>query len=280
MTLDWKLSDPKLSKSLQRIFANKKIPYDNPGFCDHPAFLAEERNNPRFLEAYALYIETKKYTPEYLASAKHKIQVATEIIHRALEEDERRGACIDISMILSRILERLSVWNYIAKTTLTITFPDGCGLVPQYFWGVDEGAFDAPHAIVVAPPFGIIDISVKHQPYNANQSKFLPTYVLTTDFERARYSIDDIVSPVASEHLRSYGLTPAEFIRQQRPSILEVANNLPSRSINYSGTVLKYVIIAVTGVVESLENMNGYKPAGKTAMELYEREILPALERK
>lgn len=75
------------------------------------------------------------------------------------------------------MLDRLNIWNYVAKATLTITFGTGSH-EPQYFWVLDEGNFVASHAIVVALPFGVVDVTVKHQPYPPNVAALVPDVVV------------------------------------------------------------------------------------------------------
>ena len=39
---------------------------------------------------------------------------------------------------------------------------------------LDEGSFAAPHATVVAPPFGIVEVTVRHQVYEGTECDDLP----------------------------------------------------------------------------------------------------------
>ncbi|MCH7890275.1 MAG: hypothetical protein IH921_02110, partial [Gemmatimonadetes bacterium] len=79
-----------------------------------------EQENPRLLDRYALYIETNSYDQAYLVEARHKIDVAAEAMRRAVEADGRLGRCVDASGMLGRMLDRLGVWNWVAKSTLTL----------------------------------------------------------------------------------------------------------------------------------------------------------------
>ena len=58
----------------------------------------------------------------------------------------RLGACIDLSMVLSRILDAEGIWNYVVKGSLTLTFPRSVQPGPIYFWPIDEGDFQAGQA--------------------------------------------------------------------------------------------------------------------------------------
>lgn len=55
--MPWPLSNDQECRRLEHAFANRNIPFDAPGFYDHPNFLAQEQKDPRFLELYAQYVE-------------------------------------------------------------------------------------------------------------------------------------------------------------------------------------------------------------------------------
>ncbi|EED41098.1 hypothetical protein SSKA14_4122 [Stenotrophomonas sp. SKA14] len=54
-------------------------------------------------------------------------------------------------------------------------------------------------------------------------------------------------------------------------------NQLPARSFSLNGTSLRYVIVAIGGTVEPLEEITGYKPSGRTAQEIFDQDVLPKL---
>lgn len=82
-----------------------------PGFYDDPAFLAAERRDPRLLEAYAYFIDGISLDENYVEYVRERTHATVTFLHRALVEDGRMGACVDVSAALSRFLERQGVWN-------------------------------------------------------------------------------------------------------------------------------------------------------------------------
>jgi hypothetical protein len=82
---------------LERAFSNRLIPLDAPGFYDYPAFPAAEREDPRFLELYARYVEARAYDEAYLAHAAAKITATANAVAAAVAADGRLGACVDAS---------------------------------------------------------------------------------------------------------------------------------------------------------------------------------------
>jgi hypothetical protein len=55
--------------------------------------------------------------------------------------------------------------------------------------------------------------------------------------------------------------------------MVEVARELPPREVRVGDTRFKYVIVAVGGTIEPLEEITGYRPSGRTALEIFERDV-------
>src|SRR5258708_26710179 len=143
------------------------------------------------------------------------------------------------------------------KQTLTIQFPPRIEVEPVHFWAIDEGTFYAPHAIVVAPPFCIIDVTVKHQPYADDVPKeTLPDIVLTDAFTRCTWEPEDLANSEILAALRAHGISFKSFLEGDRPHMLDVIDALPPRSITYGAAMLKYVVVALGGIKGPLEQMH------------------------
>ena len=278
MANKWPLTNSSEYKRLSRVFQNRSIDFSKVGFYDEPRFVAEERANPRFLETYARLVEARNYDDHYLATARQKIAVAAEALRSAVEKDGRLGACVDASGMLGRMLDRLSVWNYVAKATLTIEFRDNA-FSPRYFWVIDDGNFVAAHAFVVAPPFGVVDVTVGRQPYSAGEAFMLPSIVLADDFKVGVWNVNDLVNPAIRLAAEQAGYMPFErFLEERHSDMLAVMAVLPARYVSTKSAKLKYVPVAVGGMIEPLEQMTGgYKPSGRTALEVFEQDVLPRL---
>jgi hypothetical protein len=231
------------------------------------------------LEAYAEYVEARLYVPEYLEDARRKITVAAEAVRAAVAKDGRLGACVDVAGMLGRMLDRLGIWNYNAKTCLTINYPDHTDLPDTYFYGVDTHQFTAPHAVIVAPPFYVADVSVKYQPFgHTGQGACIPERILQEIFIPAQWDHSDIAAPEVETVALLNRMRVEQYLRSRYASMYEVAAKLPARMINADSAALKYVIVAVGGVIEPLEGVVGYKPCGRTALEIFEEDVLPNLQ--
>lgn len=190
------------------LFREHDIDMTHPGFYDDPNFLQAEEDDSSFLDNYALFVRTKPLTDDYLRSARREIPFIAEVVRGELVADGRLGACIDISMMLSRVLEQEGYWNYQVKGSLTIRFPRESGIPTKYFWSYDvvQTPFAAAHSWLVVPPFTIVDVAVRQQPYDVGRD-LLPDAVVTEGVRPATSSVRDLFSPAYSEAMRvQFGL--------------------------------------------------------------------------
>lgn len=200
---------------LERAFMTRSIDFSHSGFCDSEPFLRAERLDARFLEAYARYVEVRTYDDLYLLGARKKVDIVAEAVRSAVASDGHSGACVHASGMVGRMLDRLKVWNYVAKVTLTITFGT-TGHAPEYFWVLDEGDFVASHAIVVAPPYGVVDVTVQQQPYPPDKRALLPKIVVDDHLERATWAPDDLANPQVLSG--AFCWNAVRGLSQERPS--------------------------------------------------------------
>ena len=258
-------------------FIQLNIPTDNPGFYDHPNFLAVEQKNPFFLANYARFVSTLTLDDNYIENAHTKISIIVEELYKHMAKENQVGRCIDITGILMRILEKENIWNFAVKGSLTIEFPTASNIGNRYFWSVDTGEFFAGHAWICAPPYDVIDLSVRHQPYSANEADFLPKYVMEENMAQAESDINDIISPEVRNDLLLHGIPLShqlEQVNHETPKFIKV---FPAKSITADDTTLKYTSIAGfanDGPLEEITNMNFQ---GKFPLQLYEEDILPKL---
>src|SRR6266540_116994 len=93
--------------------------------------MAQEQRDPEFLVRYAEFVNLRRATPEYEAFARSQTVKAAAFLHERLVKDGRPGACVDISGLLSRFLDRLGVWNYVVKGGLVLEFSAATGFRPR-----------------------------------------------------------------------------------------------------------------------------------------------------
>lgn len=178
------------------------------------------------------------------------------------------------------MLDELGVWNYTAKSNLTVHFPGSVSPEPRYFYAIDHGQFVAPHAIVVAPPFTVVDVTVKHQLYDEEaMGQWLPPMVMTKGLLPYRVTSNELVSPSARAELRMLGMTVERYLARDKSDMLELMGQLPSRETTLDGGRLGYGLVAVGGYQERLRDLHGANCSidGLTPVEIYEQDVLPRL---
>lgn len=264
-------------KKLISDFNKKEIDYTSPGFYDHDRFLMYELKNPSFLNSYAALVNTQTYNENYMLKAKTEIPIIASLLNEELIKDGRLGACIDVSMVLSRILEKENYWNYLTKGSLTINFPSLSKKMTKYLWSVDFREFQAAHCWVVAPPFTIIDLTVKQQVFYESEGNFIPNYICEKSSGSTMINEIDIISPKASKHISALGVkgSKLEYVKK---GFTNFVDNFPAKLIEINGTKFKYCSIAISASDMALENIRTLKLKDKLGLEIYQDLIIPKLK--
>lgn len=275
----WPLTNEIAFKEVSASLRRHGIDGSQPGFHDSPAFLIAEQSDPTVIDTVARVVETRSYGQAELDAAEVAIRVAADAVRASIEADGRHGRCVIASGVLSRILDELGIWNYCAKATLTVSFPHHVSRSSRYFYAIDHGQFEAPHAVVVAPPFTVIDLTARYQAYDTPEmAEALPSSVMSKAFEPYRWTVNDVVAPEYLE-LRSGGRTGLErYLRTRKPQMLRMMNALPGRLVTYDGGMLRYVITGVGGYAERLADLTaGANINGRSPLSIYRDDIQPRL---
>lgn len=259
---------------LSDLFRAMNVDTTKPGFYDDPQFQARERRDPTFLENYAAFVDSRSYSNEYIETAKPVVSRAARFLHDRLVADGRLGACVDLSMFLSRLLEREGVWNYMVKGALTIEFADK-SLETTYLAPITVGANPAVagHVWVVAPPFQIVDLTVSRQPFEGRHADFLPPFVLAerSAMKEINPTVEDLMEPEARHQFRAfYGKNPsARDLEQMDPGLLDRARRMGCFALPLKDATLRYVACATSASDKPLEKIKSLSLSKKGASELY-----------
>lgn len=275
----WPLSNPKEQARLEAQFVDLGINFSKPVFQDSAAFLAVERRRPEILDDYARYVEVRDYSESELQAAQRKIEVAAGVVSAAVKADGRHGLCVTASGVLSRMLDEMGVWNFLVKGTMTVTFPPAVSGGKQFFYALDAGHFEAPHAFVVAPPFLVVDASASAQSYpSASMRASLPPLIMQRDFIPYRWKDEDIASPLVRVSQLA-GTSVRKYLQTRNPLMLKRMEEFPARVAVYPGGNCAYVVAGIGGYAEKLADLTSVHTmlAGKTPIELFETQVLPRL---
>jgi hypothetical protein len=261
------------------------IKADKPGFLAEPNFLAEESIDPKFLFNYGRFIAWQPYGTAYLERAERIVRIAAEEVQKGLlaeDEQTRLGKCIHAGMALSQILDLHRVWNFMVRGAATVTFPRGSGYAPFHFtlFGSDDQAGkEYGHKWIYAPPFKVVDITLRHQPYEAGAADLLPNIVLAKELHSAQAEPHDLVDSNILKAAKAEGVTAHEFIERHVPDPWRVfMRDVQPGTIKIGDVTLKYIPAGTGGSDGTLENLASYSDGGEKPYQYYLRKIKPLLD--
>lgn len=261
-------------KELLEEYQRNYIPIDALGFYDHPNFIKIEKQRPQYLETYAVFVKKKDYDLSYLRKAEKEIPLIASLLLNELVKDGRVGACVDISQVLSKILEKEGYWNYVVSGSVVINFPPSSRISNKYFWTFDDQInTDVGHAWCFAPPFSVIDITLRQQPYKLGEEKYISPCVLEKSESDCKVCINELCSSSFLEGRALRGIVDEEGIEDIR-DFLKVFK--PSIS-NYQETNVKYIPCGIKAAEVGLENIKSLKLNGKYGIDIYNSIIKPEL---
>lgn len=228
------------------LFSSNGISIKRPEFYNDSKFLELERHNPTILEDYAEYVNLRPRNGEYEEYTRSVIEIAGEILYQELIKDASPGRCADVAGTLLKIIERFGIWAYIINGSLRIDFPPGSPQRSVYFWVVDVamegGKFG--HAWLVAPPFIVIDLTVRQQGMASWANKLAA----------------GSISGIQSREVRFLATFPAS-------------------KIGFQSVGLYYVPYSIRIPDGRLEDYRTWKWSGRYALELFNNVIEPAVIR-
>jgi len=271
----------KTHKYIVKEFNQKKIPIKNVWFYDHPNFIRREQICNDYLNTYARFVQTKKYEKSYLEIAEKKIRLISQILFGELSKDGRLGACVDLAIVFSRILDKHGIWNYCAKGSLTIEYPDQPHLHSSHFPHCHNDIENkVGHTWLVAPPFQVVDCTAKLQPYSYDEVNFLPEIVYEKNKNYCQADISDLYdSNVISQFMANGQGLNMNIFYGMFPYLRKFCSVFKANCISLSDVKMKYVPCGITFSDKPLEKIKGLELSGKLGYEIYEDIILPELNK-
>ncbi|MBF4247837.1 hypothetical protein EA004_23100, partial [Vibrio anguillarum] len=236
-------------------FCSKGIKPDAPDFYDQESFLEQERMNNNYLNLYSMYVAKQPYSKEYLERSKKVITKTVEILYEALLKTERKGACIDISSVLVRVLEKQGIWSTCLKGSCVVDFSTvKSGIPSAYFYSVTDDQESTPgHFWVYAPPFEVIDISIGEQGYNYIQLPSKPAFVLSEGANSCSFDISEMVKPNIRTAFLQAGYTSNDMMKHMFDGFELVNKVFPSFEVVNNSVKIKYIPTATHASGEKLE---------------------------
>ena len=157
-----------------------------PG-CHHgEAFRRLEKvAGPGAIDAYAQHVLGRSYSESELARARTIVRTMAEQVVTHAGPADLTGLCKDVANTVIGVLEREGIWCFGVAGSVQFVFSPDTHLDDRYFWVRDEGEPGSflGHAWVVAPPFGVVDCTAKHQRWENGEGAFVPAPVLAEEVE-------------------------------------------------------------------------------------------------
>lgn len=258
-------------------FVRRGISSETPGFYDDAAFLAAEREDPRYLYRYARHVESIGFSERYLQAARPVIENAATILAEAVTLDGRPGLCVNVSCALSRMLERHGIWNYIARGLALVRVRTGDHVLQQGFHAIECGATPLAHTWVVAPPFRVVDVTFAQQALGADFQPHLWSPILLDRLEEFRFTPDLFYSTEAARlGIRLHG-SLAQDLAADHSEVSHFTTHLPGGAHGGQAATLLYQATGITAPDSALEGITGIALGGRSFVEIYDQDILPRL---
>lgn len=258
----------------EAIFRKLGIDYSRPGFYDTPEFKAVEKKDPAFIAAYGEYVDSLDYSEDYLETSRREAVEAASFLFGELVKDGRRGACIDASGVLQRILDRQGIWNYFVGGGVRIQFPASSGIRNEYFWPIvhPDNPAKTGHAWLHVPPFKVVDITLPVQGYSRNIAEHFEGFIAVDDSVPSVAEAGDLYeTEVIEMYRKNHGTLPTlDNLHPQQRQFMSV---FPAFEVTYGRLKLKYIPMHISAMDSDLENMQNLCLSGKYPGELY-REYL------
>jgi hypothetical protein len=266
-------------ESIRDRFVGLGIPVEAPGFYDHPAFLALKAQDPDALALYARFVQLQPYTAEYLDFAEKKIRALGDLLYEELVLDGRLGACIDLSMAMSRMLDKLGVWNYMVNGAVTTVYPAESGIPNGYYWPIhDRDDVQAGHAWVCAPPFAVVDVTIGRQPRDLHPHEFVPDFVYAKERHDFPVYIDDLCSEDVRAALVARGVPPTlEGLFTVHSRLKSFLETFQGTLVSHHGALYEYIPVFILESVGRLEHITDLCLNGKYAQEIWAEKVAPRL---
>ena len=251
-----------------------------PGFYDDEVFVREERLDPNFLENYARLVRERKYDATYLVRARRTISfVASELAAVFAERDLQR-ACLMGAMVLSRMLEQAGIWNAVVQGGFAarLVGVEGSGRYFHVFTPPIAAGTVRAHAWVFAPPFYVVDITAKLQPWDLpDLAANIPTVVLIKEPAALPPKLEVIVDPdVFLEHRRRGQRFTLQTLFQKMPTYRAFISDFPGAELRTSRVLIDYQPTN-SGAPDSPFDEMGDDTISFRPREIWETKIKPRL---
>jgi hypothetical protein len=247
------------------------------GFFDHPEFIAEENRNSEFLDHYALWVQSRPRAAEYDKRVRNIVPRLANSLADLFDGEGMQRSCAHASAMMPRILDRLGVWSFGLKGSMIMEVASRglwrgqCMCDTADFPGAELG-----HAWVVAPPFEIVDATVRLQNLHGDaMNEFTPPIVTSESAQLIKPTIDDVVgAELRAKQMEIDGRIDNQLHHRLVPQLKSFGRSFPSKQIQIGELALRYVPAAVCISEVGLEDIKS-DGEGVTGAEVWNDCVVP-----
>lgn len=142
---------------------------------------------------------------------------------------------------------------------------------------MDSGKFDAGHVWVVAPPFTVIDLSIKQQPYQDKAAEYLPNFICSTSEIETKANDSDIICPEVIAYMKMQGINNS--MNHIKPNWNEFLQRFKPIAVKENNVMLKYITTAISAPDMPIEKIETLRLSGRITIEIYNDIIIPKLKK-
>lgn len=258
---------------LEDRFRSLGIDFGRPGFYDMPEFLAQERLDPRLLEAYAEWVLVRPRGADENAKIREVVPRLADIVNSRLRRHDWIGGCVAITGMVSRMLDRMGIWNAAFKGSATIT---NVGTAEtRHFAIVDESqgaGYQTGHMWLAVPPFDIVDMTLRFQHWQQDPfQEAIQPVLLAESTEVVQPRLEDLVAPDLRRRYRDPDLHNKKLPDQKR-----FGRIFPARRFTAGDCEFRLVPSGVSMTDVPLERINVHGSRGAPAIEIWREDVAPA----
>lgn len=263
--------------TLEKRFADFSVPTTEMAFYNHPAFMVAEAENPSVLELYAAFVRMRTRDAAYDNHVRQTVPIVAQTLAQEILSDGQLGACVDASQMVNKILEELGIWSYSILGSLTIADPSLSSAT--HFWMFDDQP-RAGHVWVVAPPFEIIDVTLKAQPYERGEADLMPDVLALESSERITpNSIDFFETELLAHAHRSVGGARETVHQRTHPGMMSAVDYFPSWLVTQDKARMRYATGGISlSTAPDLEALKNRTWNGRYAAAVLRDVVRPALD--
>jgi len=259
-------------------FANRNIPIDTAGFYDHPNFMKIEEKNASYLSNYAKFVDYRPREQSYDDYVQSTVPLVTKIFHQKFAEHGGLKPDTSVAALVSKTLEKMNIWNYVVKGSMTISFPAESGIDTRYFWSLDHDGFTTAHVWLVVPPFYVVDVALSLHSFSEAETNYIAPLICAEATNIVEAEIEDVISDGYCSHLQNINVQRSDYFAAISPQTEKFIDVFPAREVLLESTRIKYIPVSVSAPDVPFEQMTSIRFEGQTAFELYENEIKGLVE--